>query len=84
MDLHEANIVIPDKGTLVYQESTLTMFDENSTIRSTVQGNCTGTACAGGQGFSSAQLVTYIPEPTLKDTGGNPAGGSYEETLAIF
>lgn len=78
-------VVLPDKGTIVYQDSTLTMLDNDTTIRSTVAGNCTGSgACIGGQGFRSDQQVTYVPEPTLKDTAGNQADGSYTGSLAIF
>ena len=84
MDLGDDNIVIPNKGTIVYQASTLTLLNGNTTIVSTVMGNCTGTACVGGEGFSSLQPVTFVPEPTLRDLAGNGAGGSYTEDLAIF
>jgi hypothetical protein len=85
MDLLDDNIVIPNKGTIVYQQSTLTMLNGNTTIMSTVLGPCTGSgACIGGEGFSSSQPVTFVPEPTLRDFAGNGAGGSFTGQLAIF
>jgi hypothetical protein len=85
VDLLDDGIVIPNKGTVVYQQSTLTMLNNNTSIMSTVAGPCTGTACDPTlRGFSSLQPVTFLPEPNLRDFAGNQAGGSYTEPLAIF
>jgi hypothetical protein len=85
VDLLDDDIVVPNKGTIVFQQSTLTMLNNNTTIMSTVAGPCTGSACDPAlRGFSSLQQVTFLPEPNLKDFAGNPAGGSYTAPLAMF
>jgi hypothetical protein len=84
-DLLDDNIILPDKGTVVYQKSTLTMLNGNTSIRSTIAGKCTGTACDPSlRGVSSLQPVTFLPETNLRDFAGNQAGGSFTGTLAIF
>ena len=85
VNLGDDGIVTPDKGTVVFQQSTLTMLNNNTSIMSTVMGPCTGTACDPSlRGFSTVQPVTFLPEPNLRDFAGNQAGGSYTEALAIF
>jgi hypothetical protein len=85
VDLLDDNIVIPNKGTIVFQQSTLTMLNNNTTITSTIAGPCTGTACDPTlRGFSSLQPVTFLPEPNLRDFSGNQAVGSFTGPLAIY
>ena len=85
LDLLDDNIVLLDKGTVVYQKATLTMLNGNTSIRSTIAGKCTGTACDPSlRGVDSAQSVTFLPETNLRDFAGNQAGGSFTGTLAIF
>ena len=85
VDLLDDNIVIPNKGTIVYQQSSLTMLNNNTSIMSTVLGPCTGTACDPSlRGFSTLQPVTFLPEPNLRDLAGNQAVGSFTAPLAIY
>lgn len=83
MDLLDDNVVVPDGGSVVYQDSTLTLLSGNTKIRSTIIGACTGTAC-GQQGVASSKVITFTPEPFLKDSAGNSATGAHTEPEAMF
>jgi len=83
MDLLDNNVVIPDGGTISYNDSVLSLLTGNTRIRITVSGSCTGTAC-GQNGVGSDQNITMRPEPTLRDVAGNGAVGSHTEVEGIF
>ena len=75
--------VVPDEGTIVYLDSTLTLLSGNTVIRSTVVGDCTGTAC-GDNGPGAVGLVTFSPEPYVKDLDGNTAAGERSEDMLLY
>jgi hypothetical protein len=79
MDLGSDDYVTLDGGTIVFAESTLTLLNNNTKIRSTIVGPCSGTAC-GFTGAGANALVTFRPEPALTDVAGNAATGSRTET----
>jgi hypothetical protein len=83
MDLLDDNIVIPDDGTIGYNESVLSLLNGNTRLRTTVTGSCSGTAC-GQNGVGSDQNITLRPEPVLRDIAGNGAVGSHTELEGIF
>lgn len=83
IDLGSDLYVLPDGGTIVYQDSTLTLLDGGTKIRSTIAGACTGTACLA-PGPGELGMVTFRPEPFLRDLAGNHATGSHSEAEGVF
>lgn len=83
MDLGTDSYLVPDKGTIIYEKSTLTVLDSNRTVKSTIVGTCTGTACTQAS-VGIASPVTFVPEPFLRDPDGNHAAGSLTVTLQMY
>jgi len=83
IDLGSDMYVLPDGGTIVYQDSPLTLLDGGTKIRSTIAGACTGTACLA-PGPGELGMVTFRPEPFLRDLAGNHATGSHSEVEGVF
>ena len=78
MDLGSNDYVTQPNGTIVFADSTLTMLNNNTKIRSTIVGLCTGTSC-GATGSPVESVVTFRPEPVLTDLAGNGAVGRRTE-----
>ncbi|MGH3360411.1 MAG: hypothetical protein ACRDO7_16535, partial [Nocardioidaceae bacterium] len=83
IDLDSDAFVIPDGGTVVYQNATLSMLSGNTKVQSTIVGPCSGTACAQ-RGPGAERVITFAPEPFLKDGAGNQATGSRTESEGVF
>jgi hypothetical protein len=83
IDLGSDLYVAAEGGTIVYQDSTLSLLDSGRKIRSTIVGACTGTAC-GLTGPGELASVTFKPEPFLRDAAGNHATGTYAEVEGVF
>lgn len=84
MDLGSDDVVTPDGGTIVYQDSTLTMSNSNKTITSTIVGACTGTSCGLFGTPVLPMQITMAPEPFLRDVVGNHAEGSLSAPLSLY
>lgn len=83
IDLNSDAYVVPDGGTVVYQNSTLSLLSGNTQVRSTVVAPCSGTAC-GREGPGAESVITFAPEPFLKDASGNQAVGSRSESEGVY
>ncbi len=83
LDLGSDTYLLSDGGTVVYQDSTLTMLDGGRKIRSTIVGACTGTAC-GSESVGVESVVVYHPEPFLRDLAGNHAVGEHTESELLY
>ncbi len=85
LDLSSDDYVLPDGGTIVYPQATLTMLAGNTQVQSTLVGPCAGTACGqAGPGPLVPGPLTFQPEPTLQDPAGNHATGSYTEVISPY
>ena len=82
MDLGN-DAAVPSGGSAAFTASTLTLLDNGRRVRSTVGGPCSGASC-GMLSPTSNSLVTFTPEPFLKDAAGNQATGARTETEAAF
>ena len=83
IDLGSDTFVTPDGGAMVYQNSTLTLLNSGTTVKSTIVAPCASVCAAAGPG-TSPTTFTFTPEPFLRDAAGNGAIGSLNATLTIF
>lgn len=83
MDLGSDDYVTAPSGTIVFANSTLTLLSNNTKVRSTIVGSCSGSAC-GATGSAPDAVVTFRPEPVLSDVAGNGAVGSRTESEGIY
>ena len=83
IDLGSNNYVTAPGGTIVFAQSTLTLLNGNTQLRSTIVGPCTGTSC-GATGPGANASVTFRPEPVLSDLAGNGAVGSRTQTIGPY
>lgn len=83
MDLGSDNYVTAPGGTIVFADSTLTLLSNNTKLRSTIVGSCSGSAC-GATGSVTDASVTFRPEPVLADLAGNGAVGSHTEREGVY
>lgn len=83
MDLGSNDYVTAPGGTIVFADATLTLLSNNTKLRSTIVGSCSGSAC-GATGAPADARVTFRPEPVLSDLAGNGAVGSHTESEGVY
>ena len=83
IDLGSNDYVTQNMGTIVFQDSTLTLLSGNTKIRSTIVGACTGTAC-GATGPGCGRDDHLRARGRLTDLAGNGAVGSHTEPEAPY
>jgi uncharacterized repeat protein (TIGR01451 family) len=82
MDAGSDNFLSLDGSTASFPSSTL-FLETPSTTTAKVAGACTGSGCS----FLTAgptTTITYVADPTLTDSAGNPATGSFIKTMRLF
>ncbi|HEX2704947.1 MAG TPA: hypothetical protein VHM65_04250 [Candidatus Lustribacter sp.] len=83
LDLGADTFVTPDGGSIVYPDSTMTMLNANTAVRSAIVGECSGSAC-GSNGPGATASLSFEPEPFIKDLNGNPAEGTLTQVVTLY
>lgn len=83
LDTGSGSVISLDGGVATWAGSTLSLMTNDTQVRSTVTGSCSGNGCNQTSSPSSHSFVV-TPAATLTDLAGNPARGSYSTSGYVY
>jgi len=83
LDTGSGSVISLDGGVAAWSASTLSLLTNNTQVRSTVTGTCSGSGCTQTSSPSSHSFV-ITPAAGLADLAGNAVRGSYQASGYVF